>query len=698
MRRLAKGLLRWRSPTFWLVAVCVSLILVLVTSVVMTTAKIEQESDAREEQLISNGIHIAIERLNAGIESQTLWDDAVVNLDTQFDAKWAAQYLTEYLWANGQYNLIYLLNSDDQPIYASQDRKAINPARFAAIRARLEPVIRAVRAGESHRGPLVRGDARVPTPIRGYTIVRQGPDIFMVTAGLVQPDNSRGVAPSQRGAIVVAGQRIDGVFLARLAHLYLIHDLRRDLVNAPSDAGRLGLVVGQPGDSAAFRLTWKRNSPTSKLILTAGPALAAVFLALACAPFLVLHNGRRNQELKTASEAAKLASQAKSSFLATMSHEIRTPMNGIIGLAHIMKFNDLSEPQRERLEIILTSSKALVSILNDALDLSKIESGKLELEHEPFDLGDLARSARDAFAAIAIQKGFDLSLDVAPEADAAFVGDAVRVRQIIHNLVANAVKFTDRGGVALKIDVCPGGVRILVSDTGCGIAPNRISRLFERFVQEDNSTTRRYGGTGLGLAICRDLCAAMQGSISVESELGRGTRFTVTLPLERSAVKPVAVVEDMVLETNLSGQDARPLRVLVAEDNVINQQVISALLEQVGITPAIVDDGVKAVEAWSLGDWDLIFLDVCMPVMDGPTAARRIRSREIIEGRPRTPIIALTANVMNHQIEDYAQAGMDQVVAKPIEVGVLFRTMEAALALASGEDAEILLDDQVGNA
>lgn len=415
-------------------------------------------------------------------------------------------------------------------------------------------------------------------------------------------------------------------------------------------------------------------------MLTAGPALAAVFLALASAPVLVSISGRRERELKTASEAARLASEAKSAFLATLSHEIRTPMNGIIGLAHMMRRDALSDVQGERLETILASSRALVSILNDTLDLSKIEAGKLVLENEPFDLADVANGARNAFAAIATQKGVALNIAFKSAESSIYHGDAHRIRQIVHNLISNAVKFTEHGQIDLEIDPREESITLTVSDTGCGIAAERIEQLFEKFVQEDASTTRRYGGTGLGLAICRELSAAMGGSISATSQQGVGTSFRVELPLKRTTRAPDHLAEPEAPSDAFKTDSAEKLKVLVTEDNAINQQVVVALLSELGIKPSVVEDGAKALEAWNSHEWDVILMDVCMPVMDGPTACRHIRSGQLSQGRRRTQIIALTANVMQNQVQDYIDAGMDDIIAKPIQVAELFTALEASLA------------------
>jgi signal transduction histidine kinase/ActR/RegA family two-component response regulator len=373
--------------------------------------------------------------------------------------------------------------------------------------------------------------------------------------------------------------------------------------------------------------------------------------------------------------AAEAANQAKSDFLATMSHEIRTPLNGVLGMAQAMAAAPLARPQRERLGIIHQSGEALLTILNDILDLSKIEAGKLELENIAFDFGEVSIAAHSAFAAIAASKGVAFTLDI-EAARGVYLGDAKRLRQILYNLISNALKFTEAGEVRLAAHHAGGALRITIADTGIGIAPHALATLFEKFTQADATMTRRYGGTGLGLAICRQLSELMGGTIDVASELGRGSTVSLTLPLERLGDEAAA---PSVPAASPGPAPRLDLKVLAAEDNRVNQLVLSALLQQVGIEPTIVADGAAALEAWRCADWDAILMDVHMPVMDGPAATRLIRQAEAATGRRRTPIIALTANAMAHQVAQYLAAGMDAQVTKPIEAGRLFEALQAAI-------------------
>ncbi|MDB5469542.1 MAG: hypothetical protein JWR84_1102 [Caulobacter sp.] len=385
------------------------------------------------------------------------------------------------------------------------------------------------------------------------------------------------------------------------------------------------------------------------------------------------------QALLLAKEQAEAATRAKSAFLATMSHEIRTPLNGVLGMAQAMASDDLSGVQRERLEVIRQSGESLLAVLNDVLDLSKIEAGKFELDEADFDLKDLARGAHAAFTAIANKQGLSFDLKIERSAEGVYRGDPTRVRQILYNLISNALKFTEAGEIRVTVARAGKTLRFQVSDTGIGIASEPLAKLFGRFEQADASTSRRYGGTGLGLAICRQLTELMGGEIGVESEIGKGATFTFTLPLQRvadSRAETLPALPPTPADAELTGQT---LKVLAAEDNEVNQLVLKTLMHQVGIDPVIVADGAQAIAAWEAETWDVILMDVQMPEVDGPTATRAIRAREAATGRARTPIIALTANAMSHQVAEYREAGMDGFVAKPIEVGRLFAALEAAL-------------------
>jgi CheY-like chemotaxis protein len=342
-----------------------------------------------------------------------------------------------------------------------------------------------------------------------------------------------------------------------------------------------------------------------------------------------------------------------------------------------MEADGLTSLQRERLAVIRTSGEALLAILNDILDLAKIEAGKMELEEIAFDLEPVLSGVEAAFAPVVACKFVSYVTTVSAEAAGAYRGDPLRLRQILYNLVSNAAKFTDQGQISVRVDRTDEALRLVVADTGVGIAPDKLGLLFAKFSQVDASTTRRHGGTGLGLAISQELAELMGGRIEAESAVGEGSRFTVILPLTRLAAgaRPEA--------THGAPVEAAPkhddLRVLAAEDNPINQLVLKTLLAQIGIEPTVVENGQEAVAAWVAGEWDAVLMDVRMPVMDGIAASQEIRRLDAAGRRARTPIIALTANAMAHQLAEYAAAGMDGHVAKPIDAAALFAALERAV-------------------
>jgi signal transduction histidine kinase/AmiR/NasT family two-component response regulator len=442
-----------------------------------------------------------------------------------------------------------------------------------------------------------------------------------------------------------------------------------------------GLVLGAYGEGRPW------------LAVTAMMSVATLGHFFSNAQRLLSASRTQLREARTKAEqqglAAEAATRAKSTFLAVMSHEIRTPLNGIMGMAQALAIDELTETQRHRVEIIRGSGDSLLAILNDVLDLSKIEAGKLELEEAEFELDELMRGAHAAFTALADKKGLAFDLVINPHASGVYLGDPTRLRQVVCNLISNALKFTDRGSVRVAVDRQGGQLEIEVADTGVGVSPDQMAQLFEKFVQADASTTRRFGGTGLGLSICFELVQRMGGAISPTSELGEGARFTVVLPLARigdaDAATALAKASPRAARALADGA-RRPIRVLAAEDNTMNQLVLKTLLAQIGILPAFAPNGADAVRLWETGDWDAILMDVQMPVMDGPTASRIIREREAATGRARTPIIALTANVMTFQLAEYLAAGMDGHISKPIEVGKLFEVLDAVLARGEAQD------------
>ena len=381
-------------------------------------------------------------------------------------------------------------------------------------------------------------------------------------------------------------------------------------------------------------------------------------------------------ELNRVATEAKAANLAKSEFLANISHEIRTPLHGMLGMAQLLERDALTDEQRQRLGVIRQSGGLLLALVNDLLDVAKIEAGKLELEDVDYWLPGAVEAACAPFQSLAEANGLTFVVRLDEALQRRWRGDPMRLQQIVSNLVSNAVKFTHTGGVTITGDVVDGALLLTVDDTGIGVSPDRIADIFQKFVQAETSSARRFGGTGLGLAISRQLAELMGGRLSATSQEGRGSQFRLVLPL-RAAGPPAPVAESPATMATLDRE--APIRILAAEDNPTNQQILLALLAPFDVEVTIVPNGRAAIEAHAAGGFDVILMDIQMPELDGVAATIAIRAFERDSHMAPTPIIALSANVMRRQVAEYQAAGMNDVVSKPFEASRLFEALQAQL-------------------
>ena len=450
-----------------------------------------------------------------------------------------------------------------------------------------------------------------------------------------------------------------------------------------------------PGEDAAegpvgWVVTWKdmtrrvaaTHAETRTLVALALVALVVILLLLWASMryatgALQRIVAEKTRDIDESRRAAVAANAAKSRFLATMSHEIRTPMNGVLGMADLLEATDLDASQRRMVTTIRTSGDILLATINDILDASKLETGAMRLETAPFDMADLAARVRDLHAASAERKGLDLTLTVDGTRHGR-LGDAHRVQQILHNLVSNAIKFTDRGGVAIALDLTRSAdLALRVADDGIGMTAAQAARVFQPFSQADESITRRFGGTGLGLWIVRSLADAMGGRIDLDSAPGEGSEFTVSLPLAAATVA-AGPAEAAVDTAALAG-----LRVLAADDNPINRAVLQGLLDRLGVAADVAEGGAEVIAAFGIDQrYDAILLDISMPEVDGFAAMRAIRAAAAARNVAVPPLIACTASAMPEEIAAFLGHGFDGHLPKPLTAKTLSRALAAITASA----------------
>jgi signal transduction histidine kinase len=467
----------------------------------------------------------------------------------------------------------------------------------------------------------------------------------------------------------VAVQYLDEAFATRIAAPMEL--LGPSFSDDPPEGPLRGVPLMASDGATVAWFRWEGYTPGQTMISQVIPILL-VWFGLICA---LLYLGaqrlvRSSSQLEEARAKAEEMSRAKSIFLANMSHEIRTPLNGVLGMAEVLQGHVTTPESKRMVATIQQSGETLLTVLNSILDMSKIEAGKMELESVPIVLSEILSQVEALHRVKAEEKGLELQVLTSSGSDVARMGDPHRLIQILNNLLSNAIKFTDHGHVRLKLSCRPGKpVTFDVSDTGAGMTEAQVSRVFESFEQADGSISRRFGGTGLGLSIVRQLILLMGGMISIQSRPGEGTDVRVIIPL------PEAVADRTPIAGTAEALDTRILagkRLLVADDNLTNRIVLSEMLAQTDVKVTLVENGHEAVSAWTRAleagePFDLLLLDITMPVLDGLGALSIIRSKEEEKRRPPVAAIAVTANAMPNQVSEYIMGGFDTHLAKPLK-------------------------------
>lgn len=650
-----------KQLSLWLALITSAALLVILGALFFIAFSLAREFNASAQRdtlsRVEQGLEAAVTRLNKITSDYSNWNDHYLAVRRR-DGEWLYENVGTSAQTGGIVELIILTGGPLDKLYAWS---AGNGHQFNAKEYRDISDL-----AESLFDPAVYRIGSPPLPVTHWV----GDKLWMFAIAPIVP-HTESIELLQPLALQIFGLPLDAKALGHFDEIMQTSDFTVSTV--PGDP-RASLAV-EISDGSTVWLTWTPTQPGTAAIKTvAVPISVALILIVLVHAASAMGVRLVARQLVFARINAEAANAAKSQFLAHMSHEIRTPLNGVLGMAELLADTPLKEDQRELLKTIQNSGALLLLHVNAILDLARVEAGKLSLECIPFSMSSILDRLEIVHGSISKSKGIILQVQCQSGLADHRLGDPIRLEQILHNILGNAIKFTESGRVVMNVSAHgASGLTFCVTDTGIGMTEGQLARVFDSFEQADVGTTRRYGGSGLGMSIVNGLVRLMGGSIAVTSEIGKGTAVTVTLPLAPTKLAPVTADSDDYVRIAVAPEIAmhKGIRLLVVDDNETNRKIVGLMLKKMGFVAEFAANGAKACELWEAEPFDLVFMDISMPVMDGIVALETMKRTATETGRLTPVAIALTANVMKEQVESYLVAGFAGVLPKPIRFSEL---------------------------